>query len=218
MPVFVHLTSHRNLPSVRRGGIRPTKGASGVYALPVTRNFNVSHQWLRELRRSGGGTILGVYFRIPDDEIVEIGHYNSIALKMRAAEAVALMMAAEERPADAARAADQKIRAVRERRRLPTSPEGFEVVIARRIAPAEILRVKPLPQVVGWRYAPGSNGRPPCACMCCERGRYGIRRLLRSVEADEAAGRVPKANLFGRDDRSFRRVAKRAGRSGQVSE
>src|SRR5687768_5607826 len=100
MPVFVHLTSQRNLPSIRRGGIALKKRRlrlRGVYALPVTRNFYVSHQWVRELKRLGGGTIVGVYFRIPDDEMVEVGHYDSLHVSMTAAEAVALMVAAEQR-------------------------------------------------------------------------------------------------------------------------
>lgn len=205
MPVFVHLTPHRNLASIRRGGIAVRK-RSGVYALPVTRNFHVSHQWLRELRRSGGGTIVGVYFRVPDDEPVEVGHYDSVHLPMTAAEAVALLMAAEERDPAAERERDRASKAVQRGRRLPSSPEGYEVVIPRRIEPSEIIRVKALPQVVGWRYSPGANGRPPCACICCERGRYGVRKLLRAVEEAEAGGRPTKINLFGREEDSFRRV------------
>jgi hypothetical protein len=60
--------------------------------------------------------------------------------------------------------------------------------------------------VTGWRYRPGAHGAPPCACICCERGNYGVGRLLRSVEQAEAAGRVPKATLFGRPERSWRRA------------
>ena len=80
MPVFVHLAPERDLRSIRRGGIVPPRsrfGPRGVYALPVARNFYVSHQWLRELRRGGRGTIVGVYFRLRDDEPVEVGHYHA---------------------------------------------------------------------------------------------------------------------------------------------
>jgi hypothetical protein len=209
MPVFVHLTSHRNVDAIRRGGIRLVKRRirpSGVHAMPVTRSFNISHQWVRELRRSGGGTIVGIYFRIPDDEPVEIGHYDSLHVPLSAAEAVALMLAAEGKDPAAARAADKASKAVARGRALPSSPEGFEVVIPRAIAPSEILRIRTVPQVTGWRYRPGANGARPCACICCERGAYGVTRLLRRVEEDEAAGRTPKAQLFGRPDRSWRRV------------
>lgn len=203
MPVFVHLTSQKNLPAIRRGGIRPPRRGwnSFVYAMPVTRNFYVSHQWLRELKRHGAGTVIGVYFRIPDEEPVEVGHYGSPHVEMTAAQAVALLMAAEKRTPSVAREADE---AAKRRRRhgrrpsIPTSPEGFEVLIPRAIDRGEIIRVKALPQVVGWRYRPGANGTPPCACICCERGTFGIGRLRRAVEAAEEAGRPSKITLFGR--------------------
>lgn len=209
MPVFVHLTSQRNLASIRRGGIGAIKKRlrpRGVYALPVTPNFQISHQWLRELRRLGGGTILGVYFRIPDDEPVEVGHYDSLHMPMTAAGAVALMMEAERNDPASARALDRSSKAVRNGRVLPSSPEGFEVVVRRVIAPSEIVRVKALPQVVGWRYRPGANGTKPCVCMCCERGSYGARKLLARVEEEEAAGRRPSIEIFGRDSASWDRV------------
>ena len=209
MPVFVHLTSHRNVAAIRRGGIRLVKRRvrpSGVHAMPVTRSFNISHQWVRELRRGGGGTIVAVYFRIPDDEPVAIGHYGSLHLPLSAAEAAALMLAAEDRDPGNARAADKASKAVARGRALPSSPEGYEVIIPRAIAASEILRVAAVPQVTGWRYRPGANGAPPCACICCERGSYGAAKLLRSVEAAEAAGRQPRATLFGRPERSWRRV------------
>ncbi|HEX6908813.1 MAG TPA: hypothetical protein VF142_00380 [Longimicrobium sp.] len=209
MPAFVHLTPHGNVPAIRRGGIRLIKRGwrpRGVYAMPVTRSFYVSHPWLRELRRSGGGTIVGVYFRIPDDEPVEVGHYDSHVVRMTAAEAVALMMAAEQRDPAVARAEDRQSRAVQRRRRLPSSPEGYEVVVPRRIQPSEIIRIRALPQGVGWRYHPRANGVPVCACICCQRGQYGIRKLVRAVEEAEAGGRPTRVELFGRDDRSFARV------------
>ena len=85
--------------------------------------------------------------------------------------------------------------------------------IPRAVEPSEIIRVKVLPQVVGWRYMPGANGSRPCACLCCERGQYGIRKLLRGVEEAEARGEMPKATVFGRDDDSFRRVERLRGRT-----
>ena len=220
MPVFVHLTSHRNLASIRRGGIgaiRKRLRPRGVYALPVTPNFQISHQWLRELRRQGGCTILGIYFRIPDDEPVEIGHFNSIHLPMTAAEAVALMLAAEGQDPAAARALDRASKAVQRGRKLPSSPEGFEVIVPRQIAPSEIVRVKALPQVVGWRYRPGANGTKPCICMCCERGTYGVNKLLRRAEQSEAEGRLPDFEIFGRDEKSWDRVERMKAARGKKS-
>lgn len=214
--MFLHLASHRDVASIRRGGIRAARWR-GVHAMPATRNFSISHQWVRELRRRGGGTIVAIYFRIGDDEEVNVGHYDSQHVTMTAAAAVALMLTAEARDPVGARAADATSKAVKNRRALPSSPEGYEVVVGRSIRPSEIARIAPVPQVVGWRYRPGAHGSPPCACICCERGTYGIDKLLRSVEKDEAAGRAVKATIFSRPDRSFRRtarlVAERKGRS-----
>jgi hypothetical protein len=126
----------------------------GVYAVPVTRNFFVSHQWVRELKRQNSSrTIAGIYFRIPDEEMVWVGHYNQSHRRVSAAEAVAEFMAAENR-------------------------EGWEVIIMRRLEAKEIHRVKLLPQLLGWRYFPEAKGKPPfCACEYCTRGEYGARRL-----------------------------------------
>src|SRR5262245_10372994 len=112
----------------------------GVFAVPVTRSFYVSHQWLRELKRHKKGPIAGIYFRVPDDEPVMVGHYGHSHLVMSAAEAVAEFMSAEDR-------------------------QGWEVVIPRRIEAKEIHRARSLPQVLGWRFYPGAKGkRPFCTC------------------------------------------------------
>lgn len=162
MPMFVHLTPESRIALIRRNGIgrlrRPIGSRpGGIFAMPVTRNFYVSHQWLRELRRGGKGTIAGVYFRIPDDELVWVGHYNQSHQCMSAAESVATMIAQSDR-------------------------EGFEVIIPRRIKAAEIQRIRLLPQVVGWRYFPGAHGKRPCGCPFCQRGLYGARRLREEYE------------------------------------
>src|SRR5262245_42811363 len=131
MPVFVHLAPEKYSSAIRRGGIALIKRRfrpRGVYAMPVTRNFQVSHQWLRELKRHGGGTIVGVYFRIPDDEVVEVGHYNSLHLSMTAAHATALLFEAERRNPVEARKKDQRSKRVRRQEAMPISPEGFEVI------------------------------------------------------------------------------------------
>ena len=157
--MFVHLTTESKLARIRRSGVARSRWVKqelprGVYAVPVTRNFYVSHQWLRELKRQNDSrSIAAVYFRIPDDELVLVGHYNQAHHSMTAAEAVALFMAAENR-------------------------EGWEVIIPRRVEAKEIHRTKALPQVLGWRYYPEAKGKPPfCVCEYCTRGEYGARRL-----------------------------------------
>jgi hypothetical protein len=158
MAMFVHLAPESRVALIKRNGIRRLRRArgdfpGGVFAIPITRNFYVSHQWLRELKRRNCGSIAGVYFRIPDHERVYVGHYNHAHRWMSAAEAVAEFMAAED-------------------------ANGWEVVIPRRIEASEIHRARRLSQVIGWRFCPTAKGKPPfCTCKFCTRGDYGARRL-----------------------------------------
>lgn len=156
MAMFVHLTPESRVNNIRRNGIGRLRklhnGDRGIFAMPVTRNFYVSHQWLRELKRTNPGAIAGVYFRIGDEEIVSIGHYNQAHQDMYASLAVAEIMSS-------------------------AAPEGFEVFIRRRIDASEIHRVRRLPQVLGWRYYPQSHGKKPCGCPFCQRGQYGAKKL-----------------------------------------
>ena len=163
MAMFVHLTAEKQVKVIVRNGITRFRksriaGQSGIYAMPVMRNFYVSHQWLRELKRRGRGPIAGIYFRVPDAETVWLGHYNQAHQQMTAAEATAAIHEAE-------------------------SAEGFEVIIPRRITAKEIHRVRRLPQIVGWRYYPGSHGKRPCGCPYCQRGEYGAKRLREKYES-----------------------------------
>jgi len=158
MPMFVHLAPESRAALIRRNGIgrlRKPSGAhpGGVFAVPVTRNFYVSHQWLRELKRRGQGSIAGIYFRIGDGESVWVGHYGQAHQEVTAAVAAATFSGSENR-------------------------EGWDVIIPRRIAAKEIHRIRSLPQVVGWRFAPTAKGQPPfCTCKYCTRGEYGAARL-----------------------------------------
>ena len=138
MAMFVHLTTESRISRIRRIGIarlRKAHGESppGVYAVPVTSNFQASHQWLRELKRRNQGPIAGVYFRVADDELVWVGHYGQAHRLVTAAEAIAVL----------SKAIDSM---------------GWEVVLPRRIAASEIHKTRLLPQVVGWRYFPKAKG------------------------------------------------------------
>lgn len=167
MAMFVHLAPESRIALIRRNGIRRLRRAAGefpggVFAVPVTRNFYISHQWLRELKRRNEGPIAGVYFRIPDDEQIWVGHYGQAHRWLSAAEVVAEFTAAED-------------------------SRGWEIVIPRRIEAREILRTRRLPQVVGWRFSPGAKGsRPFCTCKYCTRGDYGARRLRARLGSPDA--------------------------------
>jgi len=157
MAIFVHLAAERDAKSILRSGITRVRRRSfrprGIFAMPVTPNFFITHQWLRELKLRGQRTLVGVYFRLPDNERVWVGHYNGRHRQMTSAQAVAFV----------ARAQDA---------------QGMEVIVSRPIARREICRVRSLPQILGWRYWPGAHGKRPFPCECCQRGQYGGRRLL----------------------------------------
>lgn len=167
MAMFVHLAPESRVAVIRRNGISRLRVArgdfpGGVFAVPVTRNFYISHQWLRELKRRNRGPIAGVYFRVPDDEQVWVGHYNQAHSWMSAAEAAAEFSSAED-------------------------AQGWEVVIPRRIEAAELHRVRRLPQVIGWRFHPQAKGKPPfCTCKFCTRGEYGASRLRERLGSPDA--------------------------------
>jgi hypothetical protein len=99
-----------------------------------------------------------VYFRIPDEQIVMVGHYNQGHAEMTANEAAGLVFNL-------------------------SNAEGYEIVIPRKIDADEIHDIKPLPQVLGWRYYPESKGRKPCVCpVCIRRGEIKSRRIHEAYE------------------------------------
>ena len=162
MAMFVHLTTESRIPRIRRNGIsrlRKAVGKSpeGVYATPVARNFHASHQWLRELKRRNQGPIAGIYFRVPDDQLVWVGHYGQAHRFVTAAEAIPQFTKADD-------------------------PLGWEVVIPRRIEANEIHKTRRLPQVIGWRFFPKAKGKPPfCTCKFCTRSDYGSAKMRRRL-------------------------------------
>lgn len=158
MALFVHLAAEKQADAIRRGGIKPRRLkqplAEGydriVFAMPVTGNFYVSHQWLRELKRNGQRTIVGVYFRIPDNQSVMVGHYNQNHQRLTAVEAVGVLFNAEQL-------------------------EGFEVIIPRKIASAEIEKIHSLPKVMGWRYYPEAKGKKTVRVPVLHKGRHQLK-------------------------------------------
>jgi hypothetical protein len=162
MAMFVHLTSDKNAPRIERRGIRVRRSADAVrrvvFAMPVTRNYYISNQWLRELKRGGQRTIVAVNFRIPDDQLVLVGHYGAQHRLVTAAQASGFVSKSD-------------------------NAEGFEVLIPRRIEASEIHSIRPVKQVTGWRYFPGSHGRAPCGCSYCQRSQIKARKIRDKYEA-----------------------------------
>ncbi|MET9067715.1 hypothetical protein [Streptosporangium sandarakinum] len=161
MTLFVHLTSEKNVRSIRRAGIRASgrshSGLPGVFCLPILPSYQLTHQWVRELRRGGRCTIVAVDFRIPDDEPVHVGHYGREHARLPSAEAAALI-------------ADRD------------DARGWEVIVPRTITAGEVHRIRGVNQVTGWRYMPNAHGVPPCRC-CLQRGEYGGARIRRRAES-----------------------------------
>ncbi|MBI3849138.1 MAG: hypothetical protein HY298_02435 [Verrucomicrobia bacterium] len=153
MASFIHLADAKNKRLIERNGIKA--GKRGVFSIPVTKDFSVTHQWARELKRTGVKSLICVQFRVPDDEVVSVGMYNGEKLSMTAAESVATVAN-------------------------HTGPMGLEVVFDRKILPKEIFRIYPAPRIVGWRYYPDAKGKKPfCHCRFCNRGEIRAQRLIR---------------------------------------
>ncbi|MCC2548221.1 hypothetical protein LJY25_17355 [Hymenobacter sp. BT175] len=152
MPLLVHLADANDAARILRGGIKIGKGSPGVYFMPLTPDFYASHQWLRELRRGGARSFVGIQFRLPDDEEVWFGKYGTRHCKGALGAAIGEFMQLGDKL-------------------------GYEFLIERRIEPGEIRKVVALPQVVGWRYSPDSHQRETlCACpMCISRGEIRSR-------------------------------------------
>lgn len=164
--MFVHLTPEKNVRRIRRAGIK-VQGA-GVFCVPVLPSYVLSHQWLRELRRRGQRLIVAVHFRVPDEQRVFVGHYSNAGTEMTAAEAVSVA-----RDADDAR--------------------GYQVVVPRSIAAAELHRIRQVRQVTGWRYRPDAHGRRPCACPAClGRGEYKAADLRRRFPVERPERTKPQ--------------------------
>ena len=152
MPTLVHITDEKNSAAILRSGIAPSKRRGVTYFMPVLENHLISHQWLRELKRRGVRVLVGVYFRLPSDEVVWAGRYNEPHRQMPLGEAIGIL------------------------RSLPDAL-GFEMFVERKIQPAEIQKIRHLPQKIGWRYKPRAHGNRPCGCSACQFGAYNSRKL-----------------------------------------
>ena len=127
--------------------------------MPVIPNYLLSHQWVRELKKRGFRVAVGVYFRIPDEEVVLAGLYNKEKQSMSASQAAARL---------------QKEQAL-----------GFEVIIPRSIRASEVRAIRSLPQGLGWRHFPGAHERGIfCGCKFCQRGEFKSRRIRERYEAN----------------------------------
>nr|WP_156469931.1 HEAT repeat domain-containing protein [Leptospira alstonii] len=147
MSIFLHLTSLQNKNRIFRSGIKTSPVhyeniRRGIFCMPVIPDFSITHQWLREIKRFSNGPVIGVYFRIADSELVWSGKYNEELLSSSAVESFQTLGSIED-------------------------PFGFQVILPRKVARKEIVKIKNLPQTIGWRYSPEARKKPRCLCPAC---------------------------------------------------
>lgn len=165
MPMLVHLAPENTAKAIHRAGIRaaPTTVAGvprGVFCMPMLPNYFATHQWLRELKRGGQRTIAAIDFRLHADEPALFGHYGRAHAETTVGRAIGALMEMED-------------------------SQGFEIVIPRSIRRDEILRIRALRQVIGWRHRPGSHRARPCPCrVCLPKGGIKSSRFRKQLDPD----------------------------------
>jgi hypothetical protein len=142
MPTLVHITDEKISARIRRSGIALGRPRRAIFFMPVVHDHFISHQWLRELRRGGARVLVGVYFRLPSEEMVWAGRYHEPHRQMPLGQAIRELNALAD-------------------------PLGFEMFVGRKIEADSITRIRHLPQKIGWRYQPHAHGRKPCGCPAC---------------------------------------------------
>ncbi|MGN6435942.1 MAG: hypothetical protein ACTHMM_05385 [Agriterribacter sp.] len=131
----------------------------------------MSHQWLRELKRRGVKTFVGIYFRVDSKTKVFAGKYNADHKHIELGQAIKEIQMMED-------------------------PLGYEIIIDRKIEAKEIKKIKHLPQTIGWRYQPRSNGKKPCSCSYCIKSTIKANRVRKKYEPRETT--IPYNELLKR--------------------
>lgn len=157
MPTLVHLADEREASSIKKNGIKIGKYRQGIFCMPVLTNFYLSHQWLRELKRRGVKTFVGVYFKMSSKTKVYAGRYNQEHRHIELGEAIKEIQTIDD-------------------------PLGYEIIIDRKIEAKEIDKIKSLPQNIGWRYKPKANGLKPCSCEYCIKSTIKGNRIRQKYE------------------------------------
>jgi hypothetical protein len=162
MPILTHLTSEKDAEAINRSGIKAASTGhgtpKGVFCMAIIPDYFATHQWLRELKRRGQSTIVAVDFRLRSDERAWFGHYVRPHTETTVGRAIRMLMETED-------------------------SRGFEIIIPRPIRSDEILRIRMIEQVIGWRYKPDAHGKKPCPCrVCLPRGTIKSSHLRRRLD------------------------------------
>jgi len=157
MARLVHITAEENKKKILNSGIKPNKYGL-VYFMPHMESMTISHQWARELKRSGIKNFIAIDFKLPKEEMVWFGKYSRQHKLMPLNQAISLFIEEE----------DQL---------------GFEFFIERKVLTKEITKVRHILKPMGWRYQPHAHGIKPCPCpMCIQSGGYKTNALKEKPE------------------------------------
>jgi hypothetical protein len=144
------------LGRIAKGGILAATtrldNEKGFYCTPVSIDFYRTHQWLRELKRSGVKSIHAVQFNLAPNTLDWIGSYNGDHIKVTAAAAAKIFH---------------------------HDGLGLEVIVSKSLPRSSIKRIYQPTQVVGWRIHPQAKGKKPfCGCRYCNRGEINAYRVI----------------------------------------
>jgi hypothetical protein len=180
MARLVHLTRASSLRSIANAGVRgvrvhvelanrvPTVLERGVFVMPLLPDFATTHQWLRELRRWHGERMAAVHLRLPNDQVVHVGPYAKRHRTLALGAAVRWVI---------------------------DHPLGAEIIVPRSIAKREIVAIRELPQLVGWKETPAGAPSFVCFCSACEPAGMPdlVRRLKASFERSVREARAARS-------------------------
>ncbi|MFC5862602.1 hypothetical protein ACFPT7_09895 [Acidicapsa dinghuensis] len=176
MAQFIHLADAKHIPRIERNGIlaRSTRlGQKGFYCTPVVLDYFRTHQWLRELKRSGVKTIQAVQFDLVPETLVWIGKYNGDFLEVTAAEASLIFNEHDD-------------------------GLGLEVIVPHSVSRTSITRIYSPSQVLGWRIHPKAKGSKPfCGCRYCNRGEINAYRVITEERPSRSSRRNAKSEEPG---------------------
>ena len=121
--------------------------------MPVLNDYLISHQWARELKRSGVRNYIAVYFKLDSDEKIWFVSTLKNIKKCPLNSAIKLFLDLEDKL-------------------------GYRIFIERKIEVKEITKIRHIPKPMGWRYEPHAQGKEPCPCpVCIQRGGFKTNKL-----------------------------------------
>ncbi len=176
MPTLVHISSAENEKRIVHTGIKLGKYNGIIYFMPHTKDFLISHQWVRKLKRSGIKNFIAVDFKLKGEEKVWFGKYTESHDQMSLSDTISHFLDEEDKL-------------------------GYEFFIERKINPNEILRTGNIPKPMFWRYEPKAHGKKPCQCpMCILRGGFKTNRIKEKTEVPFSRDRAKEIILASNDE------------------